>query len=353
MSANGSVQKSRIMISLKFASIAFILIAFIHQRVIALGSPLQSVGTLTKSTASRCHRYHTLTKLRLRLKDENTDEHTSELNAHLSRRNMFQSTIVLLPLLLSPSVTNADIDTESSSTGATKPFAATEALQPAVRVKLGIDRATKVVNKLIDNPSIDSVALMQELDNLILQPQDYLKSFKIQGVPKKPAKLYVEAYKPMAGDLPFQRYLIKNGDVSAWKDLKKKEKEQEGVNELRAALNAYTDVLSFSGESYLLNVDRATRSNMVRQDRLPDVKQVITSDMGMRYLYRNQILTAMDDVRAELQYQLSTTKSTDSGIDGVELLNLLNEAQRACDRWFSLIDPDDVLKAIKSVELEG
>lgn len=92
---------------------------------------------------------------------------------------------------------------------------------------------------------------------------------------------------------------------------------------------------------------------MVRQDRLPDVKQVITSDMGMRYLYRNQILTDMDDVRAELQYQLKINTFPDAAIDATELLNLLKEAQRACDRWLSLIDPNDVLEAIKTVELDG
>jgi len=38
-------------------------------------------------------------------------------------------------------------------------------------------------------------------------------------------------------------------------------------NEFRAALNAYTDALSFSGSSYLLNVDTETKSRMVREDR--------------------------------------------------------------------------------------
>lgn len=359
MIASGDAQTPRTVMPSRFDLRAFLIIAFIHQRVIALGVSLQGVGTLTRTTTSRCHRCRAFGNLRFHRRDESADKCTADdLYVDLGRRKIFTTIALssaLFPLLLSPPVTYAAaaIDLNNPSTGTTRPFAATEALQPAIRVKLCIDRATKLANKLIDNPSIDSAALVQELENLIIQPQDYLKYFKIQGVPKKPAKQYLEAYKPMAGDLPFQRYLIKNGDVSAWKDLKKKEKEQEGTNELRAALNAYTDVLSFSGDSYLLNVDKATRSNMVRQDRLPDVKQVITSDMGMRYLYRNQILTAMDDVRAELKYQIRTAKSLETTIDAVELLNLLEEAQKACDRWLSLIDPGDVLEAIKSVELDG
>ena len=126
---------------------------------------------------------------------------------------------------------------------------------------------------------------------------------------------------------------------------------------MRAALNAYTDALSFSSASYLLNVDRATQSSMVREDRLPDVKQVITSDMGMRYLYRNQVLTAMDDVKAEFEYQQSalllvkTRSSSDDDnrvvVDWVELLDLLDVAGKAMDRWFSLIDSDDVRDAFE------
>ena len=107
----------------------------------------------------------------------------------------------------------------------------------------------------------------------------------------------------------------------------------------------------------LLNVDRATQSSMlVREDRLPDVKQVITSDMGMRYLYRNQVLTAMDDVKAEFEYQQSallvkTRSSSDDDnrvvVDWVELLDLLDVAGKAMDRWFSLIDSDDVRDAFE------
>ena len=249
-----------------------------------------------------------------------------------------------------------------------KPFAPNEALLPAARVKLTIDRAAQLAKELVaalenettadKNSNEQQVAAIQELKRLLLQPQDYVGSLKLQGVPDKPAQQYLESYRPMSGDLPFQRYLVQTGDVRAWKALKRTEKEQERVNEIRAALNAYTDVLSFSGTSYQLNVvDKATKSNMVREDRLPALKQVVTSDMGLRYLYRNQIITAMDDVRAELEYQLSRDKEggTDAAvkIDARDLLELLTEAQQACDQWFSLIDPKDVHVAMETVAMEG
>ena len=289
----------------------------------------------------------------------------------IDRRGLFRSafgaaasTVAILAIHVLP---DAAVAEEQSPT---KPFASNEALLPAVRVKLNIDRAIQLANQLLvleaeTPPSSEGQSsanqspgiIQQELERLLLQPQNYVGSLKLQGVPAKPAQQYLESYRPMSGDLPLQRYLIRDGDVRTWKALKRSEKEQERTNEIRAALNAYTDVLSFSGNSYRLNVDKQTKSSMVREGRLPELKQVITSDMGLRYLYRNQIITAMDDVRAELEYQLSQAEKGDKQgavvVLGVrDLLELLTDAQKACDQWFSLIDPKDVSLAVETVRLE-
>jgi hypothetical protein len=255
---------------------------------------------------------------------------------------------------------------------AKKPFAPVENLVPAIRVKQTIDQAVTLTKSLHSSASSSSSSKskLQELEKLLLQPQNYVPNdLKLPGVPAKPADLYLKSYQPMAGDLPFQRYLIQNGDVATWKRLKQREKQLEQSSQVRAALNAYTNALEFSGDSYLLNVDAATRSSMVRQDRLPKVTQVITSDMGLRYLYRNQVLTAMDDVKAELEYQLSifqkeeekrngiaedaTTTTTTTSIDTSELLNLLLLANDAMDRWLSLIDAKDVQEAVGMAAVVG
>ena len=230
-----------------------------------------------------------------------------------------------------------------------KPFAPLENLLPAIRVKINIEKATSLTKSLITNPSASnsSKQTLNELESILLKPQNYVQTLKLKGVPDKPADVYLDSYKPMKGDLPLQRFLIQSGDIDAWKRLKRREKEQERSNEIRAALNAYTDALSFSGDSYLLNVDKTTRSNMIREERLPGLKQVITSDMGMRYLYRNQVITAMDDVKAELEYQLLNENSR---VDGEELLDLLVLADTALGRWLSLIDSDDVKAARALVE---
>ena len=86
---------------------------------------------------------------------------------------------------------------------------------------------------------------------------------------------------------------------------------------------------------------------MIREDKIPDVKSVIASDMGLRYLLRNDILTACDDARAELKYQMKQ-----STVDGRDLLDLLLAAQKASNEWFDLIDDKDTLTAIDIVSRE-
>lgn len=298
---------------------------------------------------------------------------TTELHSalrHGDRRELLQS-IARVGLLSTPSLLINPRSVSASELLPKQPFAPNETLLPAVRVKLSIDRAIALLSDSSSSKDVaNSVVTLRELENTFLKPQNYVGSLKLQGVPAKPADKYLESYKPMKGDLPFQRYLIKSGDVDTWKRLKKREKQQEREDEVRAALNAYTDALSFSSDSYRLNVDKATQKSMVREDRLPDVRQVITSDMGMRYLYRNQILTAMDDIRAELKYQLSpydnsngaavertavvadATTSINNGWSSTELLDLLLSAQKAFDRWFGLIDPNDVQIAFDTVKIE-
>ena len=77
---------------------------------------------------------------------------------------------------------------------------------------------------------------------------------------------------------------------------------------------------------------------------------MIASDMGLRYLLRNDILTACDDARAELKYQL---KQDLRNVDGSELLDLLLTAQGACNKWFDLIGEKDRIAAIDIVKREG
>ena len=89
---------------------------------------------------------------------------------------------------------------------------------------------------------------------------------------------------------------------------------------------------------------------MIRADRIPDVKDVVTSDMGIRYLLRNDILTSCDDARAELRYLLRQDGVDNP--DGSDLLDCLLAAQNATDSWFKLIDENDARIALDTVSKE-
>lgn len=95
---------------------------------------------------------------------------------------------------------------------------------------------------------------------------------------------------------------------------------------------------------------------MIREDRIPHVQTVIASDMGLRYLLRNDVLTACDDARAELTYQMKQSTAVASEavvVDGRDLLELLLVAQNACNKWFDLIDETSVKVALAVAEEES
>jgi hypothetical protein len=113
---------------------------------------------------------------------------------------------------------------------------------------------------------------------------------------------------------------------------------------MRAAFNAYTNNLVF-GESYKVNASREEKKRLIRQyDQLPDVTSVIRSDLDLRDLYRNQVLTAMDDAKAELEYQLANDE-----MDFSELLSILRQAQSSCSEWFKFVPENDMKEALAVV----
>jgi len=112
---------------------------------------------------------------------------------------------------------------------------------------------------------------------------------------------------------------------------------------IRIAFNTYTAYLRYDDE-YTLTASPVEKKKMIREDRMPDVKQVITADLDLRDLYRNEVLTNVDEARAELRYEIDEfEKGNDT--DCEELLHLLKCAGDACNDWFSLISEEDVKEA--------
>jgi hypothetical protein len=195
--------------------------------------------------------------------------------------------------------------------------------------------------------------LLVVLDGLLLAPQNFNRGTTPVEVPRRPAQQYLDAYSDYRMGLSILEkpgaMLVQNGEIDAWRRLKREERAREDADEVRAALNYYTSNLNFDPGTLVLTGSREERSRLIREDRIPDVKTVIASDMGLRYLLRNDILTALDDARAELRYQM---KLGPSEVDGRDLLELLLAAQGACAKWFGLIDEKDVMAALDIVSGE-
>ncbi|KAL3823579.1 hypothetical protein ACHAXA_002920 [Cyclostephanos tholiformis] len=125
-------------------------------------------------------------------------------------------------------------------------------------------------------------------------------------VPYLPMQQYLDAYSDYRSGLSMLEklgaMLVQCGEIDAWRRLKREERVREDANEIRVALNYYTSNLNFDPGAFLLTGSLEECSRLIREDRIPDVKTVIASNMGLRYLLRNDILTALDDARAELRY---------------------------------------------------
>jgi len=279
-------------------------------------------------------------------------------NHEQNRRSILKQGALLGSIVTKPSIAAAVENPPPTPTQqqvpplSTKPYASLDALLPAARVKIVIDKSVTIASKLTNSDSNANTArqetlVVQELQNLLLTPQNYTRSSQLADVPKQPAKQYLDSYKKNIDQLNILEkpggLLVQSGEIDTWKRLKRQERARESADEVRAAFNAYTSNLSFSGDSYKLNVPKEERSRMIRQDSLPDIKNVIASDMGMRYLYRNEVLTNMQDARAELRYQLQQ-----EDFDATELLEILRNAQASCNRWFGLIDESDVQTALEA-----
>ena len=73
-----------------------------------------------------------------------------------------------------------------------------------------------------------------------------------------------------------------------------------------------------------LPTKRKGSSSLIRNDNLPSLTAVITSDLDRRDLYRNQFLTAIYDASAEAAYQV---KQNMNDVETTDLVDLVGSAR--------------------------
>jgi hypothetical protein len=311
----------------------------------------------------------------------NKYDFASDDNPEPSRRSFLQQT-TLLPIIIGFAFTQSSVAMESPVLDASVepppsqefvtrlPYATSiQALIPAIRVRKMTDQSVTLTEQWLamtgDDAPQKRSEIVQQLQELLLQKQNFTNNIRItpsqqndavvgtgpvrsSTKPALPALSYLDLYNQKRKDLNLWEkpgaFFVQGGEIGTWKLLKRNEYSKEGLDEIRAALNLYTSNLKYTSTQYTLRVSKEERSQMIREDRLPDLlTQVIPSDMDLRDLYRNALLTAVQEARAELRYQVNDSNA--ATIDLTDLLHLLRQAQEALNQWFAFIDLNEIANA--------
>ena len=141
---------------------------------------------------------------------------------------------------------------------AVAPFAPVDALLPATRVRIMLDKAVNVASKLVDtgNDIGTQQQMLKELESLLLTNQNFNRGTTPIEMPQQPAKSYLDAYADYRKSVSILEkpgaMLVQNGEIDAWKRLKRQEKLREETDEIRAALNYYTSNINFNAGELML-----------------------------------------------------------------------------------------------------
>lgn len=252
-----------------------------------------------------------------------------------------------------------------ASGNSVKPYAPTSALLPATRCKLWLDNAQEITTNLATADTKQTqFEHLQKLDDVLQNRPLLFRGEK--PLTRTPSSAMAQITVSVSGankldsrnnrrDLNTNfgtqlAAILNQADVERqWGMLQYSESQRERSNELRAALNYYTQQLEFDGDRYLLTASKEDRKRMIRNDQLPTLTAVITSDLDLRDLYRNQFLTAIEDAKAEAAYQV---KQSPESVEIDDVVDLMKQASTAFGNWFDLIDSTDVREAIEAVRSE-
>lgn len=245
----------------------------------------------------------------------------------------------------------------STSIVAPRPFAPTEALLPATRLKVWTEKADEISKSLPSNDEEQRYQIVLKLNTFLSSPPKLFLSEKLQKrtsgstaqITSAVSNANKDQYQMTRKDFNVGdkfAAMLNQADVERqWGMLQYAESKREQSNEMRAAFNFYTQQLSF-GDKYNLTASKEDRKRMIRNDKLPSLTAVITSDLDLRDLYRNNFLTAIEDVQAEVAYQ---AKQKPQEIDTVDIEDLMSQASNALSKWFDLISAEDVQEARAAV----
>lgn len=255
-----------------------------------------------------------------------------------------------------------------------RPFAPTEALLPATRLRVYVGRIhdeSRILRRDDGNDEDRRDALVR-LDRLLSDRPNFFSSSSSstsssrRGAASRTTQSLLGQFSTGVSPAARKRYredgamggggggggdpvsaLLARADVERqWGMLRYQESERERADSARAALNHYTSRLVFA-DSYRLTASTEERKRLIREERLPTATAVVVSDLDLRDLIRNRFLTALDDAAAESSYRVR------SGSDDVaDVAALVDDAKTSLDEWFARIPPEDVRAASEAVLAE-
>lgn len=274
----------------------------------------------------------------------------------------------------------------TSPTSKGKPYAPVTALLPATRCRLWLEDAYQIAARLnrsatdIQSPpnNRDYSPTLEELNDALQSRPNLFVNKGERPLPRvsSPALAQFTARTSPPSAMPTSdrgmglllstspppslatraSSALNRADVARqWGIQQAQESEREAQNEVRAAWNCYTRQLEFDGRGYEWTASRQERKDRIRNDQIPTPQAVIAADLDLRDLYRNQFLTALDDVTAEAAYQVRVLHGEGGRpgeVDVADTLELMNQAYNACNRWFAMIDDRDVQEAEEMVRRE-
>ena len=204
---------------------------------------------------------------------------------------------------------------------AKRPRAPTAALLPAIQQRLVLETCLSICSTIATSADAQSQeAAMRKLKDLMLDPSVTEKSEKL------PSFSSVTSKKQSLLDRQIMLQYSPDRVV--------------GGGLVRACMNIYTANLRYNTDdsSYIVTDPEWKKQYIRSNDGLPDVTRVITADLDIRDLYRNQVQLKVDDAAAELYLA--------NPPDMEEFQSLLKEAIAAMDQWFERIPDADVEEAL-------
>lgn len=239
-----------------------------------------------------------------------------------------------------------------------KPFAPPQAILPISRLRLWLNRIYEISMDLSSSES--KYQYLKQMNEILSDPPQFFNKGEnkivkgellgqLSGSISSANKSQYQSNRQSLSVGNKVAAMLNQADVERqFGMLQYAEQKRANDNDMRAAFNYYTSQLSF-GDKYILSASQEERKRMIRNEELPTLAAVITSDLDLRDLYRNQFLTAIEDLQAEVAYQVKIGAKNDTmeQIDVSDTLELIQQAHTAMEKWFDLIDIKEVEQGMK------